>query len=151
MERRLSGPGCGVRVGFWYRCVSTGSRRGPERDVDQLREAERRSVARELLDRCKRMVVVKVGRVVAAEQSGENVGNDLASHGAELDGDVIRWNSGVGVLPGHGLCLGQDVRPEGSLAGETTGDVRDGLLVRVGGSPSDQQFLVGDRVLAKSP
>src|SRR5262249_37452155 len=81
----------------------------------------------------------------------EHTSDDPAPNGPELDGDVIKGRSSVSLLPRRHLCLGQDVGPQGSLAGKALGDLREGveLLLVLGGRLSDHQLVVVDRWLMK--
>src|SRR5690242_19049498 len=150
-------PRCSVLSLFRIDTVSAALLHVPERDLDQLGEAELLA-AGELRDRLERTVLVlgravlvKVGRTVADEQGSEDIGDKPASDGPELDGDVNLRDAGVGLRPGHRLRLRQDVRPQGRPVLESGGDLRQGLLVSVGGRLSDLQAFVGERLCTKGP
>jgi hypothetical protein len=101
-------------------------------------------------DRCERGALVEVGRGVAEKQGSEHPRDDPASHRPEFDGDVILGKVRVG-LPGGHLRLGQDVDPQGSIAGEALGDIPEGLaiLLILGSCLSDHQLVLGDHLLTE--
>src|SRR6266566_6582183 len=86
-------PVCAARLS----ASRTWSRRAAQDDVDQLGQPER-SVVSEVRDRPECGFGIEVGRVIAAEQRGEDLGDQPASHRSEPDGGLIRDRAG-GVFP----------------------------------------------------
>src|SRR5690242_5949689 len=112
---------CAPRRTAWR----TWSRRAAQGDVDQLGQPER-SVAGEGRDWLERRFGVEVRRAVAAQQGGEDLGDEPASHRSEPDRGLVGGIAGE-VLPRCHLGLGQDVGPQRSVAGQAGYDLRNGL------------------------
>ena len=105
----------------------------------------------EVLHRGEPHVGIQVARAVAEQESSEDLTDQPAADRAEPDWNGVLVGIGGRLLPRASLRLGEDIGPEGAVAGKARSDVGDRRLRVICRRLADQEFIVGDRIGRRTP